>query len=281
MKSALYVGEVFHQRFRPRRHRLRYRVFQCLFDLDEIDAMAGKLRLFSRNRFNLFSFHDKDFADRSGAPLRAQIEALMIRAGQEPDGGPIRLLTMPRMLGHVFNPISVWFCHRRDGSLATLIYEVTNTFKERHSYVIPVTPAHVQAAGPVRADGLSRDPLIRQACDKCFYVSPFMDLDMRYDFTVEPPMERTRVVVAGGDTKGPLIVAAFQGKRCELSDGALARAFLRHPLLTLKVVAGIHVEALWLFLKRIGVRRHVATGGDGVSIVANLDGATSVSVVAA
>lgn len=260
MKSAIYAGEVFHQRFRPRPHRLRYRIFQCLFDLDEIDAMAGQLRLFSRNRFNLFSFHDKDFADRSGAPLRGQIEALMVRAGQEPDGGPIRLLTMPRMLGHVFNPISVWFCHRRDGSLATLIYEVTNTFKERHSYVIPVTPDQAKA-------GVS-DKLIRQACDKSFYVSPFMDLDMRYDFTVEPPMERTRVVVAGGDVKGPLIVAAFQGKRRELSDGALFKAFLRHPLLTLKVVAGIHVEALWLFLKRIGVRRHVATHGDGISIVA-------------
>ena len=255
MKSAIYAGEVFHQRFRPRAHRLRYRVFQCLFDLDEIDAMARNLRLFSRNRFNLFAFHDKDFGDRSGNPLRPQVEALMRRAGQEPDGGPIRLLTMPRMLGHVFNPISLWLCHRRDGSLATLIYEVTNTFKERHSYVIPV------------AAGQAREPVIRQACDKSFYVSPFMDLDMRYDFTVEPPMERAKLVVAGGDAQGPLIVAAFSGKRRELSDRALANAFLRHPLLTLKVVAGIHVEALWLFLKRIGVRRHVATGEDGVSIV--------------
>ena len=255
MKSAIYAGEVFHQRFRPRAHRLRYRVFQCLFDLDEIDAMARRLRLFSRNRFNLFAFHDRDFGDRSGNPLRPQVEALMRQAGQEPDGGPIRLLTMPRMLGHVFNPISLWFCHRRDGSLATLIYEVTNTFKERHSYVIPV------------AAGQAREAVIRQACDKEFYVSPFMDLDMRYDFTVEPPMEGTKVVVAGSDGQGPLIVAAFSGKRRELSDGALVRAFLRHPLLTLKVVAGIHIEALWLFLKRIGVRRHVASGGDGVSIV--------------
>jgi len=256
MKSAIYAGKVFHQRFRPRVHRLRYSVFQCLFDLDEIDAMAGKLRLFSRNRFNLCSFYDKDFGDRSGRPLRPQIEDLMRRAGQEPDGGPIRLLTMPRMLGHVFNPLSVWFCHHRDGSLATLIYEVTNTFKERHSYVIPVD------------QGQAKTAQISQACDKCFYVSPFMDLDMRYDFTVEPPMEKTRVVVAGSDAEGSLIVASFAGRRRELSDGALFRAFLEHPLLTLKVVAGIHVEALWLFLKRIGVRRHVATRGDGVSIVA-------------
>lgn len=254
MKSAIYAGEVFHQRFRPRSHRLRYRVFQCLFDLDELDMMVGKLRLFSRNRFNLLSFHDKDFADRSGGPLRPQIEALMRRAGQEPDGGPIRLLAMPRMFGHVFNPLTVWFCHRRDGSVATIIYEVTNTFKERHSYVIPV------------ADGQARAPVIRQACDKDFYVSPFMDLDMRYDFTVEPPMEGAKVVITGGDAKGPLIVAAFSGRRHELSDGALFKAFLRHPLLSLKVVAGIHVEALWLFLKRIGVRRHVASTGYGVSI---------------
>jgi uncharacterized protein len=255
VKSAIYAGQVFHRRFRPRAHHLRYNLFQCLFDLDEIDHIAARCHLFSRNRFNLFSFHDGDFGDRSGRPLRPQIEELVRRTGQEPDGGPIRLLTMPRMLGHVFNPLSVWFCHRRDGSLATIIYEVTNTFKERHSYVIPVP------------SGEARAQLIRQACDKAFYVSPFMDIDMRYDFTVEPPMERTRVVVAGGDGEGPLIVAAFQGTRRELGDGALLAAFLRHPLLSLKVVAGIHVEALWLFLKRIGVRRHVPSGGDGVSIV--------------
>ena len=265
MKSAIYTGEVFHQRFRPRPHRLRYRLFQCLFDLDEIDVVASRFRLFSRNRLNLFSFYDSDFADRSGRPLRPQVEALMRRAGQEPDGGPIRLLAMPRMLGHVFNPLSLWFCHRRDGALATIIYEVTNTFKERHSYVIAV------------AEGRGRDGLIRQVCEKNFYVSPFMDLDMRYDFTVEPPGEATRVVVAGGDAQGPLIVAAFSGQRRELSDGALLAAFLRYPLLTLKVVAGIHVEALWLFLKRVGIRRHVAASGDGFSIVAAGDAATATS----
>lgn len=255
MKSAIYAGQVFHRRFRPRAHNLRYAMFQCLFDLDEIDEAAARCRLFSRNRWNLFSFHDKDYGDRSGTPLRPQIEALIRRTGQEPDGGPIRLLTMPRMLGHVFNPLSVWFCHRRDGSLATIVYEVTNTFKERHSYVIPV------AAGDARA------AMIRQSCDKAFYVSPFMDIDMRYDFTVELPMEKTRVVVAGGDGAGPLIVAAFHGERRELGDRALIAAFLRHPLLTLKVVAGIHVEALWLFLKRVGIRRHVPASGDGYSIV--------------
>jgi len=253
MKSAIYAGVVFHHRFRPRVHRLRYRIFQCLFDLDEIDLMAGRLRLFSRNRFNLFSFHDRDFGDRSGRPLRPQIEALMTQTGQTPDGGAIRLLTMPRILGHVFNPISVWFCHRRDGSLSTLIYEVTNTFKERHSYVIPV---EAESSG-----------IIRQHCEKALYVSPFMDIDMRYDFTVEAPMESTRVIVAGGDGQGPLIVAAFEGKRTEIDDKALVAAFLRYPLLTFKVVAGIHIEAFRLFLKRIGVRRHRPTGGDGVSIV--------------
>lgn len=253
MKSAIYAGAVLHRRFRPRVHRLNYRIFQCLFDLDEIDAMAGRLRLFSRNRFNLFSFYDRDFGDRSGKALRPQIEALMARAGRAPDGGPIRLLTMPRMLGHVFNPITVWFCHHRDGSLSTIVYEVTNTFKERHSYVIPVEG---ESGGAVR-----------QTCEKAMYVSPFMDLDMRYDFTIDPPMERARVVVTGGDSHGPLIVAAFEGARRELSDRALLGAFFRYPLLTLKVVAGIHVEALWLFLKRIGVRRHQPTEGDGVTIV--------------
>lgn len=252
MNSALYTGVVTHQRFRPKPHRLRYRMFQGLFDLDELDGLAGRLRLFSRNRFNLFSFHDADFGDGGARPLRAQIESHLAAAGVAPDGGPIRLLAMPRVLGHVFNPISVWFCHRRDGSLLALIYEVTNTFKDRHCYVIPV-------------DGDGRG-VIRQRCDKSLYVSPFMDMDMVYDFAIQPPAERTTITVAGGDADGPLITATFAGRRRPLDDAQLARAFFVYPLLTLKVVAGIHWEALRLWIKGLGIRRHPAPPDVGVTI---------------
>ena len=239
--SALYAGAVAHQRFRPKRHRLRYRVFQALLDLDELDALAARLRLFSRNRFNLFAFHDRDHGDGSGRPLREQIEAHVRAAGIAWDGGAIRLLTMPRMLGHVFNPISIYFCHRRDGSIAALVHEVTNTFNERRSYVLAA-----EAEGGV----------IRQGCGKSLYVSPFLDMELSYAFAVRPPGETVDVGIEAIDGEGTILTAHFGGARRELSDRALVREFVRHPLMTLKVVAGIHWEALLLLLKGIGVRRH-------------------------
>jgi DUF1365 family protein len=241
MNSALYAGTVVHQRLRPKRHRLKYRLAQGLFDLDELDGVAGKLRFLSRNRFNLFAFHDRDFGDGSGTPLRGQIEAHLRAASLAPDGGPIRLLAMPRVLGHIFNPIAIWFCHRRDGSLLAIVYEVTNTLKQRHSYLIPVTDG---------ADGT-----IRQSCAKTLYVSPFMDMDMAYDFAIRPPGEKVQIVVNGRDREGPLISASFAGKRRALTDGALLRVFFTIPLVTLKTVGGIHWEALKLWLKGIRIRR--------------------------
>jgi len=241
MNSALYAGVVIHQRLRPRPHRLRYRMVQGLFDLDELDDAHAKLRCFARNRFGLFAFHDRDYGDGSATPLREQIEAHLRGAGLAPDGGPIRLLAMPRVLGHIFNPISVWFCHRKDGSLLALIYEVTNTHRQRHNYLIPVEGA---AAG-----------IVRQSCAKTLYVSPFMDMDMHYDFAVRPPGDKVMVLVRGKDEAGPLISACFAARRRPLTDAQLLRAFVTIPLVTLKTVAGIHWEALRLWLKGIAIRR--------------------------
>ena len=147
--SALYRGGVMHQRLRPRAHRLNYRVFWLLLDLAEIDELDRRLRWFSRNRFNLLSFHDRDHGDGSGAALRPQIEAFLGRAGIDIGEGAVRLLTMPRVLGYVFNPISLYYCHQVDGRLAAMVYEVTSTFGVRHAYVIPV-PETDQAAGLIR-----------------------------------------------------------------------------------------------------------------------------------
>lgn len=239
--SALYTGTVVHERFRPKPHRLRYRMAQLLIDIDEVDALAGRLRLFSRNRFNLIAFHDRDYGDRSGSDLRGQVEALLRTAGIDCDDGPIRLLTMPRILGHVFNPISTWFCHARDGRLCATIYEVTNTFGDRHFYVI-------------RAD--AETGTVHQSCNKALYVSPFMDMDMRYDFALKTPGESVSLTVTGSDPEGKLIVASFAGERRALDDRALLGLLLGLPLLTFRVVAGIHWEALKLWLKGIAVRRH-------------------------
>ena len=242
--SALYAGKVMHQRLKPRRHRLSYRMFFLLLDLDEIDTLSNQLHLLSHNRFNLFSFVDGDHGDGSGGSLKAYVEGQLEAAGIE-TGGAIRLLSMPRMLGYAFNPISIYFCHDRQDDLAAILYEVNNTFGQRHSYLIPV--------GDVRVRD-ERQGTVRQRCDKRFYVSPFMGMGMDYRFRIGPPGENVALHITGGDGEGPLIVASFSGKRRALTDGTLLRAFFSYPLLTLKVVAGIHWEALLLWAK--GVRLH-------------------------
>lgn len=251
MNSALYVGEVVHRRVRTIGHRLRYRVFMLLLDLDEIEAVQPGLRLLSRGGLGLMSWRAADFGDRSGRPLRTQVEAHLMAAGVDIAGGPIRLLTMPRILGYGFNPISVYFCHRPDGELAALLYEVTNTFNERHSYLVAApSPPPVGEGHPAkRGGGGQTDKVVRQTAEKTFFVSPFMDMGLTYDFTVRPPGEAVSVVVAvrRGDT--PILTASFAGRRRPLTDAALLRAFVTHPLLTWKVMAGIHWEAVKGMLK--------------------------------
>ena len=243
--SCLYTGTVMHRRFKPTQHRLSYRVFWTLLDLDELPQLTKKLRLFSRERFNLFGFYNSGHGDGSATPLRAQVEAHLDKAGIDLDGGAIRLLCMPRILGFTFNPISVYYCYHRDGVLAALLYEVHNTFGERHTYLIPV-------------EGVADGPL-EQHCLKAFYVSPFMDMDIAYTFRVTPPGERIALVIDGSDPQnsgqdGRVLVASLAGERRELTDAALLSAFLAFPLLTLKVVAGIHWEALKLWIKGMRLR---------------------------
>jgi DUF1365 family protein len=250
--SALYRGAVTHRRVRPRAHYLRYSIFNILLDLDELPSLHRQLRLFSLNRFNLFSFHERDHGDGSRTGLRKQIELHLEHAGIKQPGA-IRVLCMPRILGYVFNPLSIFFCHTRDGSLNAILYEVNNTFGERHSYLIP---ASQDQTGEVT-----------QSCDKCFHVSPFMDIAMRYAFRVSPPADNVAVAVDGSDTDGLMIATVFSGQRQPLSDGSLFKAFFSYPLLTLKVVIGIHWEALKLWRKGIGLRPHPAAPHEGITIV--------------
>lgn len=238
--SAIFAGWVMHQRLRPVRHRLRYRLFSLLLDLDEIDALAGRLRWFSRGRFNLISFHDRDHGDGSARPLRAQIEAVLAEAGL-PHGGRIQLLAMPRVLGFVFNPLSVWFCHDAEQRLSAILYEVHNTFGERHSYLLPVEPGE-------------RD--VRQASAKHFHVSPFLPMNLTYAFRVAPPADDLSIAITVADAAGPMLCAVHRARRITLEDGALLRLFAADPLLTLKVVAGIGWEALKLWAKRVPVFDH-------------------------
>ena len=249
-RSTLYAGIVTHRRVRPRPHRLRYRVFWMLLDLDEIAQLPRRLRLFSHNRFNAVSFFDADHGDGSGRPLRDQVEGHLRAAGIATDGGAIRLFCMPRVFGYGFNPLSVYFCYQRDGSLAAMLYEVHNTFRERHSYLIPVD----RDAGATGAPGSGAGAVIDQHCRKNFYVSPFMDMDMSYTFRVAVPDRRIMVAIRAADKDGLLLAAALTGERIALTDATLLRALVTHPLLTLKVVGAIHWQALRLLLKGLKLR---------------------------
>jgi len=248
--SGLYPGVVAHRRTRPVVHALRYRIFQMLFDLDELPALARSLRWFSHNGFNLFSFHDRDHLASTEIPLRQQVESYLAGAGIGIDGGAILVLCMPRLLGMVFNPISVFFCYFADGRLAARIYEVNNTFGQRHCYLL-------QAGDD---DGAA------QECPKRFYVSPFFDLDMTYRFQVTSPASSVSVAIHGVRDNQTMIATSFTGTRRELSDRALVRIFLSHPLLALKVLGGIHWEALRLWRKGMRLQPRPPAPADPVSI---------------
>lgn len=234
--SALYTGHVVHMR--PNRHRLRYSVFMLALDLDEVQALDARLALFSHNRFNLVSLFDRDHGDRRREPIAARLEAKLRSAGIAWDGGRIVLLTMPRLFNYVFNPLSVYFCYRRNGELAALAHEVSNTFGERHFYILP--PSSLG------------EGQVTQQCEKRFFVSPFLEMDLRYEFRVTPPDARCVVamIVRRGDEIA--LTASFSGTRHALTDANLLRAWAGNPLMSVKVIAGIHWEALKMWLK--GVR---------------------------
>lgn len=252
--SALYSGVVTHHRLRPRRHQLSARIFSCLLDLDELDALDRRLKLFSVDRFNLFSFYRRDRGDGSGRNLRAQIEQAMADGGVKPDGGTILLLTMPRLLGFGFNPLSVFYALRRDGSLAAMLWEVDNTFGERHAYMIPV-------------EGAGRGE-ISQSCAKKFHVSPFMNMGLDYRFRFALPDARLKLTIEVSDPQGLLMTARFLARRRPLTDAELLRLFFAVPLLNLRVLGGIYWEALKLWAKGVGLRAKPAPPADPISLVA-------------
>ena len=235
--ASLYVGEVMHARLKPMGHRFSYRVMSLLIDLDRLADADRQSPLFGVNRAALYSFHEADHGRRDGSSLRAWAQHRAAERGIDLTGGRVLLLCYPRLLGYTFNPLSVYFCYRADGELALLIYEVRNTFGDIHPYVLPVLSGEISDAG------------VRQQQDKLFYVSPFIEMAMRYHFRVLPPGERVQLRILETDREGPLLAATFNGSRRMLNTKELLRAFFALPLVTMKIMAAIHWEALRLWLK--------------------------------
>lgn len=248
--AALYTGRVMHARLRPRAHRFSYRVMNLLIDLDRLTE-AGRLSwLFGVNRAGLVSFQERDHGEGEG-PLRAFADRLLRQHGiARPER--VLLSCYPRMLGYVFNPLSVYYCYD-GGRLSALIYEVRNTFGGVRHYVGPVRPEENVPAG------------IRQTQRKDFYVSPFIGMDARYHFRLEPPGETLKLRILETDGQGPLLAAAFVGRRRPLSSPVLLGALISLPLMTLKVIGAIHFEALRLWLKGVALvpRPQAADPQDG------------------
>jgi len=241
--GRLYFGHIAHRRHAPVEHDFRYSAFSLVLDIDRIADVSGHLKLFAVEGFNLFSFRNKDHGARNGSALRPWVEAELRNAGVEERPARIELLCFPRILGFVFNPLSVYFCVDESDHLFAIVYEVKNTFGGQHSYV-----------GKIDNRPRKGERAAEHGADKAFYVSPFIGSEAHYAFTASLPGEKLKLTIDETGPDGPILWAGWFGSNRELTDRNLLSAFFIYPLMTLKVVAGIHWQALRLFLK--GVKYH-------------------------
>ena len=237
MNSRLYIGTVMHRRQDRHAYRFVYKVFNLLLDLDELPSLGRRLRFFSHNRFNLFSVCDRDHGPRDGTSLRPWAERYLLSHGIDLQGGRIRLLCLPRLLGYVFNPLSLWYCEHRDGSLRAVICEVRNTFGGMHHYLL---------AAPDRGP---MDWNAEHRVHKVFHVSPFIAPDMEYRFHLQEPGVWLRFHIDETHDGRRMFDASLSALQAPLTDGRMLLSSLHVPLLPLKVVAAIHWQALKLWLR--------------------------------
>ena len=227
------TGQVRHRRLRPREHGFAYRSYFLWLPMRSLRRQATPA--LNRNGWGWLSFHDADHGDGSADAL-AWLESLLAAEGIADADGEVWLQTYPRVLGHVFKPVSFWFCERADGSLAAAVVEVNNTFGERHCYLL---------RGPTLAWGRE------QIAAKVFYVSPFCRVEGRYRFRFMRAAGRVVTCVDHDDATGPLLLTSLSGQLQPLDRRSARAAFFSMPALTLMVVARIHWQALKLALKRL------------------------------
>ena len=244
MKSALYKGIVRHRRLRPVEHMLKYQMFYVVLDLDELDLVAKKCRLFSVNKFNILSFWPKDFGDFNERDLKTDIAAMVQSKIDDVNIKSIRLLCIPRLFGYAFNPISAYFCYDDTEDLRAIVYEVRNTFGEKIHYVLP-------------AEKRTNSNIIEHDCAKEMYVSPFMGMNCHYHFKIAPPEEVVTLSIQQTEDSQPILNASFSGIRMSLTDFVILKQIALFPVNSLKVIAGIHFEALKLWIKGVPLKTRI------------------------
>ena len=244
METCIYKGSVSHRRFKPVKHYFSYKTFSILFDLNELENLQQKISVFSYNKFNLFSFYNKDHGDRSGDSLSDWVKDNLKKNNLNFNISKIKLLCFPRIFGYVFNPLSIFYCYE-NSNLKVVLYEVKNTFNEQHTYIFPID---------------QRSKIISQHCNKKFYVSPFIEMETDYNFRLTEPVERLKVYIKQTDKIGKVLIACQTGKRQTMSTKQLLINFLFHPMMTFKIILAIHFEALRLWKKgAIFKKREVKT----------------------
>lgn len=241
MKSCLYECTVFHRRLSPKTHEFVYRIFLFALEVDELPRLGRELALLKYNRRGLYSFRDEDHCQSGPGTAREKAEAFLAQSGIAEKPARILLLTNCRVLGYVFNPISIWFCYRADGSPLAAIAEVGNTFGEVKPFLVPV-----------------KDGAFHLRTPKHYYVSPFSDLDQEFDFRFALPDDKLSVFIDDYREAEKTLVSTLTGKRAELSDRKLAAFTFKYPLITLKVIFLIHWHALLLWLKKVPFHRKEA-----------------------
>ena len=246
MNSCLYECRVMHHRFAPKVHHFSHDIFMFYLDLDELEIVAKQILPFSYNRKNLYSFRDGDHEPAGENPLKERVVAFIRQHGIDP--GPfcrVMLLTLPRMLGYIFNPVSIYFCFDQAGKPVCSVAEVGNTFREMKLYLI-------------RREELIAGTTFSKIVPKLFYVSPFSTLDLSFDFKLKIPSDKLDIKIDDRDGEEKVLISTLVGKRAELSNKSLWWFTLKYPLVTLKVIFLIHWHALRLWLKRAPFHRKSA-----------------------
>ena len=235
MTSSIYNGTVIHKRFKPKLHFFKYRVFSLLIDLSDLNNLGKDITFFSYNRFNLISFFDKDHGERDGSSLIEWVKKNLDENDINSKDIRIKLLCYPRILGYVFNPLSVFFVYDNNKNLISILYEVKNTFGEQHTYIFKV----------------ENNNLLQHNCEKKFHVSPFIEMNCNYFFRILKPAEKISVIIDQYDSQDKILYASQDGVRTDFNTKYLIKSYLKHPIMTLKIIVAIHYEAFKLWTKGI------------------------------